>query len=278
MKQFKVSKDILNYTMGLSCIENYMLYVMIAERYPYPYLYYRSYRSLSNIITDFIIGNNYPTDCLSLVMSDNHLVRIQRYEKSNFNSFVFHDFNCVMVRPEYMIEQYGCHFLNNSHYILLAPGMDTDNYAYVNDIPKDIGTVTISKLKDISAGKIFCFDIQKYPDEKQKKKFFRYLYNTIRSRNELQADLTKVDIAMAKNSLGIYKIMSKRLIDFCSLYMPMDFYQQHLKRIERGYMILKYMCLLGEKDLHRIHTLLEQLCRENNRYLTVLESEMKKFL
>ena len=59
MKKFELSKDLFNAAAGLSCIENYILYAMAAEKYPYLYLYYKSYLPLSDIINGFVGGEKY---------------------------------------------------------------------------------------------------------------------------------------------------------------------------------------------------------------------------
>lgn len=60
--------------------------------------------------------------------------------------------------------------------------------------------------------------------------------------------------------------------------MSMAFYQTHLEQIERQYMMLEYMRLLGEKDLLRTQTLLKQLCMENNQYIKILICKMEEIL
>ena len=282
MKNFKLSKDLFHHAAGLSCIENYILYAMAAEEYPYPYLYYKSYLPLSDIINGFVEGEKYESfytiDRLQQVAVDNRLIHTCRYKTIDFDCLDFHDFNCIMVRPEYIKKKYGSSLLRYDHYILLGPGENANTYTYVNDTPRDIGIVTVSELQDISAGKMFCFDIQKYPDKKQKKKFLKYFYDAIPLHSDSQIDFSSIDITIARDSLGIYKIVSRRLIDFCSFYMSMDFYRPHLERIDRQYMMLEYMRLLGEKDLHRIDNLLKQLCYENNQYIKVLKCNMKEIL
>ena len=282
MKKFKLSKDLFHDAAGLSCIENYVLYAMATEGYPYPYLYYKSYLPLSGIITEFMGGKKYESfytiERLQQVAVENHLIRTYRYETVGFDRLDSHDFNCIMVRPEYIQKKYGSSLLRDDHYILLGPGKAANTYTYVNDTPRDIGVITVSELRDISAGKMFCFDIQRAPDEVQKKKFLKYFYDAISLHSESQIDSSSIDITMARDSLGIYKIVSRRLIDFCSFYLSMDFYHPHLVQIERQYMMLEYMRLLGEKDLHRAQDLLKQLCMDNNQYIKILTCKMEEVL
>lgn len=281
MKKFKLSKDLSRHAVGLSCIENYILYAMDAERYPYPYLYYKSYLPLSDIINRFVEGEEYESfsimDPLQQVAMENRLIHTCRYKTVDFDRLAFHDFNCIMVRPEYIRKKYGSSLLRYDHYILLGPGEDANTYTYVNDTFRDIGIVTVSELQDIGI-EMFCFDIQKYPDKQQKKKFLKYFYEAISLHSDSQIDFSSIDITIARDSLSIYKIVSRRLIDFCSFYMSMDFYRPHLEHIDRQYMMLEYMRLLGEKDLHRINNLLKQLCCENNQYIKVLKCNIKEIL
>ena len=282
MKQFKLAKDIFNDIAGLSCLENYLLYAFITENYQYPYLYYKSYLSLPDIIASFLHGNKYESfytiERLQQIAAENHLIRVHRYEDSDFSHFQSHDFNCIMVRPKYIKEKYGIDLLRDDHYMLLSPMENTAEYAYINDLPRDIGVIKISELEHISAGKMFCFDILKCPDKEQKETFLIYLYNSIKLKKHTQIDFNQIDIVTARDILGIYKIVSRRLIAFCSLYMSMNFYRTHLERIEQRYMMLEYMRLLGEKDLHRARTLLEQLCMENDQYITILTCKMEEIL
>lgn len=218
VKQFKLAKDIFNDIAGLSCLENYLLYVLITENYPYQYLYYKSYLLLPTIIASFLHGNKYESfytiERLQQIAAENHLIRIHRYEDSDFSHFQSHDFNCIMVRPEYIKEKYGIDLLRDDHYMILCPAENTDEYAYINDIPRDIGVIKYSEMERVSAGKMFCFDILKFPDKKKKEKFLRYLYNSIKLEKTVQIDFNQIDIVTARDILGIYKIVSRRLIDF----------------------------------------------------------------
>lgn len=282
MKQFKLSKDIFNNTAGLSCLENYLLYALIAENYPYPYLYYKSYLSLPEIIASFLHGNKYKSFYtirrLQQIAADHNFIQVYRYDRRDPACFDFHDFNCIMVRPEYVQERYGISLLRDDHYMLLCPTENAGEYACINDCPRDIGVIRLSELARISTGKMFCFDILRPPNKEQNEAFLKDLYHSINLEKTAQIDFSQIDIVTARDILGIYKVVSRRLRDFCSLYMSMDFYRSHLEWIERQYMMLEYMRLLGEKDSYRIQPLLAQLCSESNQTISILKSKMEEIL
>lgn len=281
VKRFKLSKDIFNKVVGLSCIENYLLYVLVAENYPYQYIYYKSYISLADIIISFIDGEQYETfhtvNRLNSVAAFEGLINIRRFNDADFKHFNSYDFNCIEIKPEYVTKKYGQSSCRDDHYILLSSGNDSEQYFYINDVPRDIGNISKEKLNAVCARNIFCFDIRETPDDKQKKRFLIYLYKSIQSRNENNIGYIN-NIIMARDIFGIYKIICGRIMDFCSQYIQMDFYKAHLENIEKRFIMLEYMRLLNENDLNRINSLMEYMVKEDNRYTKILKEKLEKLL
>ncbi|MBE7057146.1 MAG: hypothetical protein E7388_06900 [Ruminococcaceae bacterium] len=281
MKQFKLSRDIFNKFAGLSCVENYLLYVLVAENYPYQCVYYKSYISLVDIITSFINGEKYESfhaiNRLHSVAAFEGLINIRRFNYGDFKCFNSYDFNCIEVKPEYMIKKYGQSLWRNDHYILLGEGNNLDLYFYINDVPRDIGNITKEELKDASAGNIFCFNIRKMPDDIQKKNFFISFYKSLQSKNENNIGYID-DIIMARDIIGVHKIICKRVMDFCNQYIQMNFYKAHLSNIEKLFTRLEYMRLSKENNLNRVNSFMEYMVEEDSRYIEILRNKLEELL
>lgn len=118
----KFEKSILDNVFGLSCIENYLLYIMKSSNYEYKHLFHESFISFGELAKAFFEENvKYAyfdkIRRLQSVACEYELIKL--HITAGFRKEVLkYDFCCVQVTSDYVKKQYGKEAWRDDHYIL----------------------------------------------------------------------------------------------------------------------------------------------------------------
>jgi hypothetical protein len=261
MKQIETDKSFLDNFFGLSCVENYLLYVYDILGYDYRPLYAKSFLPIYEIATAFCdqeVSYAYfdKISRLQDIAKEQGLIRLTNVYDF-WEGVDNYDYVCIRVTPDFVTQQYGQEFWRNDHFILLCK-RNTDNWICLNDNPRDIFTIDDSDMPKIYADQSVCFNIFKTPNDTIKKNMF----DVFREKIALPPKKYVFDfhnLIVARDMLGILRITRKRICKYCSLYLQMDFMTEYLHELDKAYVTLEYMRLRRNADFQKINQIFDNI-------------------
>ena len=281
MKTFDLDKSILNNAHGLSCVENYLLFAMITENYDYKYLYYNSYLSFFDIACEFVENNAeyasfYRIPRLQEIAKKNNLVDINYYKNADFlENINLDNYTAIIVDSEYVKAKYNTKSWRNDHYILIF-SKDAQTFYYLNDNPRDTGIIHLSELKKIYTGGYISFSLKNKISDELKKEFLNiFLSSIVAVQNYFKFDLK--DIFQARDVLGIIRVLRKRIYEYCSIYISMDFYKDFIASLDRFYSVIEYMRIRNSIDLNKINQFFENTQKEDIDFMRKTKDKMEEY-
>lgn len=248
---------------GLSCVENLLLYILKSSQYSYQYLFYNSFISFHNVLDAFMNENEVYANFTKVPRIQDTTVDIGVVEMNLCDSLNLVDetdrYMLISVKPEYIKDKYNVELWRNDHYIMIQ--RNGNQYRYINDNPRDIGDISIEKLYSIFDGKMILFkikgDIRADCREQLRQRFVCNIKSLDYGIN-LQK-FTMTDWKLLRDALGIYRILTRRLYDFSSLYMSAEFILPQIKYLDKQYMLVEYMRKKKKIDSVAIDNIIEKV-------------------
>ena len=277
MKKIRVDKSVFNRILGLSCVENYALYILIQSNYEYRFLYAESFVPFFDVVASFIV------DSVSYA-SFNKIKRIQdiAFTEGLIGLSIFNnlkegidksDYCLIKVSPNYVIGKYGRNLWRDDHYILLCD-QNADNLTCLNDNPRDIIEINECELSDAYGGQVISFntlmEIKKEYQDRLLSTFTRAILMPQR-----KVDFTIINIEIARDILGIIRTTRKRIKEYCSIYFATDFMAEYIARIDKVYAMCEYMRLRKRVDCDKIRLALYEIQENDFMMLDKLKLEMR---
>lgn len=273
MKRMEFDKELLNNLHGLSCIENFVLYILGKEGFSYRYLYFQSYLSFNEIAEEFVYRNAryayfYKVKRLQNIAMENGVIQIQSGDKLDLNFVRNHDYVCMMVKPEYIKDKYNVELWREDHYILLSDA-DGFQFNYLNDTPRDVGVISFDELKQIYGGDMIVIDICQNITDEMKQFFLRKLVQSMHIDGGVEK-YNITDFTTARDILGICRILRKRIYEFSSMYINAEFLTPYLHMLDKQYMAIEYSRLRKSVDYNYVEDIMTHVAiedKENMRHL-----------
>ena len=264
MREIEVNKSLFNNALGLSCIENYLLYILAARRYDYRYLYAESFvpffdiaQALHSECVRYAYFNGIPR--IMDTARNEGLISLHITEKFA-EAALSYDYCCAKVVPEYIKARYGRDFWRDDHYILLC-GQNEKGWIFVNDNPRDVIELSGEELSQVYGGRTLCFNILEDVNERIKEDLLERFKKSIAvsTASNKTCDLSIGSLETARDILGILRVTRKRIREYCSIYIDADFMKEYLSRLDKSYAALEYMRLRGNVDFDVINQMFETL-------------------
>ncbi len=273
MKTVQFDKDLLNGLYGISCIENYVLYILRREGFSYQYLYFQSGLSFGEIADEFVHRNArfayfYRIKRLQNIAAENGLIHMMSDSWVDFSDLCNHDFVCVMVKPEYIKKKYHVDLWRDDHFILLSE-MDESRFYYLNNTPRDAGLISCKELQQVCGGGMVAIDIGWDVTEELQQKFLYQMIQSIRI-DDITAEYDIGDFGIARDILGICRILRKRLYEFSSQYLDSGFLLPYLNLLDKQYMSIEYMRLREKMDRKKLNDMMLEVAVEDRKQMTNL--------
>lgn len=277
MKQMKADKSLFGSTLGLSCVENYLLYIYILQGYDYRYLYSKSFISMSDIVSAFCDDSAQyayfdKIPRLQDVAVEQGLLThtVEKDFKASVNQY---DYCCIGVSQRFVNEQYGRDLWRDDHFILLCEEKE-DEWICLNDNPRDCLSIQKSNMPNIYGGQSVCFQILSDLDESVKDKLLHDFQEKIGQEQKLY-EYKLTDLLVVRDILGILRVTSKRIRDYCSIYFDTLFMNDYLLEIDNLYVLIEYMRLRKREDFDKVHKSLEEIQRRDIEITTILYKRME---
>ena len=257
MKHIEADKSFLDtgLGLGLSCIENYLLYIYANLNIDYRYLFSKSYVGFSEIAKAFCENkvsysnfNRIPR--LQDTSAQSGILNIS--ENSDFQAINTDDsYICIGVSRQFIQQQYNRDMWRDDHFVLLC-NKTGDVYKILNDNPQDIFVLTGNQLENAYNGTVLNIQIIQYevPYDfklKYKEEFVDSLGNSA-DRYLFKAP----DLETARDLVGVLRVTRKRIREYCSLYCDTNFMSDYISQIEKVYFMIEYMRIRGRVDHEKV--------------------------
>lgn len=277
MKQISVNKSLFDNTLGLSCIENYFLYILTVLNYDFRMLYAKSYVSVFDIAkalcddtVSYAYFNKIPR--LQNVACNEGFISLSNTNDLN-EAVDNHDYCCVRINPDYLKKRYGLVMWRDDHYILLCE-QKNNKWICLNDNPRDIIEINSDELSNVYAGQSICFSMLTNFNDSLKVKLLTAFRDII--ANQIQTyEFDVNNLETARDILGILRVTRKRLYEYCSSYIEVDFFKDYLADLDKSYTLLEYMRLRKKIDFERINQMLSQIQIHDWEIINMIKKRME---
>ena len=249
-------QDIVWRSTGLSCVENYLLYLFHKNKIEANYLFYQSGICVSDIMQRIENGDRYATfngvDRLQYIaqkmgMAESQFLRTSAISSDSIKTGETNTLVCVT--PTYVKDKYGNSLWRDDHYIMLTSQPNPADFSYLNDFPFDQGTISLDELNHIYQGSLIYVRILNGGSDITKAQcLYQYLQFYTSQTNEFH--LSKYlwdDPNMIRDFLLVWKNLRFRLklfyISYCGKEDNDDFVQEIdvlLKDLEHQLFLFEY--------------------------------------
>jgi len=276
MRSLNVDKEIFDNLIGLSCVENYLLYILAHNRTQYRHIYAHSFISFYDIVDAFC---NHDIQYAYF----NKIVRVQElaHRKGLVSLSVLSDISdalsskvycCFKVTPVFIQTRFGRSLWRDDHYILACNHSDS-NWVFLNDNPRDVIKLHHDELLSVYDGNIICFDILRDFDDNIAGDFLReFKQKLLEPCDSCNVDIKSIEVA--RDILGVLRISRKRICEYCSHYTSVEFMNNYLMELNKAYAMLEYMRLRNKIDFNKINQELEKLQEEDMKIISLLQQRM----
>lgn len=247
-KQFDL--NYLRNEYGLSCVEDYVLY-LIAQNNNWEQIFVDSYLTFEEVLKKILSGEDYShfsgVPRLQKTGEELGLFRCKFYEYVTIPFEVVKDSVFLMqVSEEFVKDTFNKTFWRSDHYMLFRD-KGGGYFEYLNDIPPSIATISEFELSKIYTGKIIKIDIHNSCMIDCRKLIQQCLDRINGKCLDCVDSFDHATLRQLRDAIGITKVLVKRMERllqlFDSTFSLNDYYiylQDYYIRIE--YMRMKKKC------------------------------------
>jgi len=282
MYNFPIDKELFQDTLGLSCVENLLIYALRSANLAYPCLFYHSHLSLPEIIHEFTVNrSSYAAFCaverIQNLAVQNGLLEMELLPSLTEDLYSAEDaWLMVMLTPEAMKEKYHTDMWRDDHYILLG-NAEGEKITYFNDTPRDIGTITRDELKRIFGGRVIRMRLTGKPFDRRREDYLKELYHSLQDKS-MDVQLDYFDMAVLRDILGILRILRKRVMKFASLYTDVGEFHTYLDHLDKQYTNLEYRRLRKRVDLQYNEAVFDELLEEDKKWVYLMKEKLTSIM
>lgn len=277
MRRIEANKSLFDRGLGLSCIENYLLYILDYLKVDYRFLYAKSYIPISDVIQSLYINKNSfayfdGIPRLQNTASEWELVRLS--QETDLESILTNDFySCIRVTPQFIRERYTRELWRDDHFIMLCEDMD-NNFLLLNDNPRDLIELDRIQLNEVFSKNAICFEVLTCNDvENLKSKSLKEFISSI-ALSQLTSSVFVDDLEAARDITGIIRITRKRTEEYCSIFFNTEFMSEYLNQIDKLYVMFEYMRIRNRVDHIKVNQLLSELQVEDSKIFSLINQKV----
>lgn len=221
MRNFDCNKLLKEY--ALSCIENYLLYLISDQEYPWQTIYCESFMPLGHILVEMYEGDDY-----------SHFKGVKRLQEVSmehgFSELEFVDgivdlsemndaYYAVQVTNDYMREKYNFEPWRNDHHILMHNLSNQSVVEYLNDVPIDSGQMSFEEVSKICDQSAIIFHVKDCAgiDIKKAVDIAKKCVSAF-EMDKLKLHFDNFTYEIARDAVSVCKVLVKRQHDFMKLF------------------------------------------------------------
>ena len=250
-------EDYFQNEFGLSCVEDYVIYVLSRETYNWKCIFYKSYFDIEEIINYLLFKGQEYSSIKFIERIQNTLVNDGMLELVQMNLEDIERIDSKQIFLMELNESATKELLNinawrNDHYIMCCKNTN-GLYTYVNDRPYLTGNFESAELKKY-IGREHAFSIRvihKNIGSIINRGKIVQLEQKLKSQVILSGNLY-LGFGKIRDSIGIYRVVVKRLQAFFCAYGTDKFIEDEIKRLDNIYLRLEYMNIRKNHDLDKV--------------------------
>ncbi len=246
----RFDKNKLTLGYGLSCIENYILFLLMQYDSEWKYIFYKSYLSFSQIFDEFYINKTrysyfYGIPRLQEVGKELKKLDVNIFTTKSIESlFQQSRIAAICVTPEYIEEKYKTKLWRTDHFILVQKQED-GRYTYINDTPQDSGLLSFDELNRMFTGSSILIKLENTSiTDDNRVEMLQFFYETVlHAKNSDSGKVFdgEIEIDMLRDIIGVLRVVVKRTAAFCNMYCDVVFLHEYYDYIDNVYAKLEYM-------------------------------------
>lgn len=266
MKQFNISN--LKNEYGLSCIEDYILYLLSEKKSEWEGIFCESFLCFDKVLEFISHGQSYShftgvprlqetAEKLGLIKLTFINDEIFSYELVKNEIFLF------QVSEEFIKEKFNKVFWRNDHFMLFQYRGDGE-FDYINDIPSCVGKISTLKMSEIYAKTIIKIDIceNSYDDYK---KGYQEIFTKNLLYEEGKYDKAAINFEILRDAIGISKVMVKRMEAFVRMFCESFSAYNYYNFLSDNYVKAEYMRVRG-KEMNGVNNMINEIEEEDKKF------------
>lgn len=276
---------------GLSCVENHILAIMNEQKQNIALTYFDCALPFEELF--FHISTKHITQAyfnflprIQDILKNNCIISLERYE-SDTTDMLIHDIescDCseailMKVTPEYTKTTLHARGLRPDHYVYINNTLDL--FTIFNDIPATIHRVEPKELHRIWGGDWLKLKINRALDISDAISFWnqrKYKPENHTNNTSSEPNITNVhDFSQnLQNTVGIYKILRKRLVRYYGMYVNCDSIKEMIPDIDKQYALIEYHMRKQKDDISKFLSIYHNLCHTENDIMSTLGESIRR--
>lgn len=248
---------------GLSCVEDYIIYVLCKETFDWPKIFYKSYYDIGEILNHLLFeGQEYSSikfiERIQNTLINDGMLGLIQLNLEEIVGIEPEKFFLMELKESATKELLNINAWRSDHCIMCYKNTN-GRYAYVNDRPYITDNLEYSELQKYAGREqaLIVQVINKNIGSVVNREKVVQLEQKLKSETLLSGDLY-LGFEKIRDSVGIYRVVVKRLQAlFCS-YGTSNFIEDEIKRIDNIYLRLEYMNIRKSYDLGKVITLISE--------------------
>lgn len=249
-----MNKDYFKDLHGLSCVENYFLYLLYLRNEPYIWLYSESFVPFKRVYKDFIENSARYESYGSVTrlhdsakgrglikldyVKDNNLTEM----KPQLDSLRPNEYMLIKISPEFIKNKFNSVKWRDDHFALLLK--ERDSITLINDSPAYAGLTEWDELDMAYDNTYIIINFIREPDKNDLSTCRQSFEKCITSYMAEEISVNEKDIQeliRLRDALGVYRVLIKRVIDYSNSYLKANIKHIEAENLDRIYSAVEYL-------------------------------------
>ena len=275
--------------LGLSCIEDYILYLINGDIKNKYILFYKSFVPAEKVFYEMLANNkSYSSiDFIERIQSTAKKIGMLGidYYRGNFSELIMSDVFLMQISPDDVKKRFGVSLLRDDHYLLIRK-LGGNKFEYLNDRPESTGILSVDELERMYLGKAIIITKKNLKLNYYEKILHAYKAIGV-DYSRLEKSFPKeINIIQLRDSIGVLRIIARRMKAFWSRMFFVESIDNYIDFLDKHYLRLEYMRLRGKYDNEELKNKIKEISEmdQNNRknileridkYMNNLEEKIK---
>lgn len=279
MKKIEINRQFNEYS--LSCIENYLLYLIAEKRSDWSLVFSQSFLPFIQIVKLFEEGQNYShfkgISRLQKVAGKQGICYLEHLLSDRLpDDIIYNNSFAMQVKSEYMKCKYGKVLWREDHYILFEHFNNTD-FCYINNIPLDSGKMEINEMINIYDGCLIKFEVNQLKKLSKSKILSECIANVMNQTEKVDnckcIEVKQLTLEKLRDAIGVAKVLVKRMETFVKGYDESFCLENYYKYLTCWYLKLEYARLKREHKFY-IPDIITEINKEDSLYYRLLLNKL----
>ena len=278
-----IQKEDLLHSLGLSCVENYLLAVCKNKLNGYESLFCESFLTFDDILSEFFEKETEYAyfEAIPRIQTTAKNMGIISFEWMKQQEFIVpkDGYLCIRVKKTYMTEKYKTALWRGDHFFMVF-SEGNGEYTYLNDSPCDKASITKEELFQLYDGEYIHFSLLEKDISNQRETCEQIFYDTLK-KSSREIKIKAPDIMKIRDVLGVLRVVRRRMEVFLSYrkllcnsikHMDTDLIKEDIAHLDRAYIAMEYMQKRNRLDITKIQTLMEEIRTREKEMLTMIRN------